>query len=91
MQLSLLPNLEAPVRQAAPIRVRPDMVPGSRPTEAQVRYLKKLAKIRTDTQLARYVARRVGKDGPGSEAYVLTRQDFARAIDLELEERVRTS
>jgi hypothetical protein len=59
----------------------------SPPTPAQIAYLKKLTRITAVRQLSRYVARKVGKAGEAGQGLVLTKQDFARAIDLELNEK----
>jgi hypothetical protein len=59
----------------------------SRPTTAQINYLKRLTGIRADGQLQRYVARKVGKQVQATEKLVLTKQDFAQAIDRELNEK----
>jgi len=91
MQLSLLPVLEAerPLTKPAGPSHRQDFLPPtvSRPTSAQVNYLKRLTGIRADGQLHRYVARKLGKRGLGQNKLVLTKQDFAQAIDRELNEK----
>jgi hypothetical protein len=91
MQLSLLPVLEAerPLTKPAGPSHRQDSLPPtvSRPTSAQVNYLKRLTGIRADGQLHRYVARKLGKQGLGQNKLVLTKQDFAQAIDRELNEK----
>jgi hypothetical protein len=91
MQLSLLPALEAerPLTKPAGTSHRQDSLPStvSRPTSAQVNYLKRLTGIRADGQLHRYVARKLGKQGLGQNKLVLTKQDFAQAIDRELNEK----
>lgn len=91
MQLSLLPALEAESPRAKPVvpSHRQDSLPPtvSRPTSAQVNYLKRLTGIRADGQLHRYVARKVGKQGSDQSKLVLTKQDFAQAIDRELNEK----
>lgn len=91
MQLSLLPALEAArpsPKQMAPIaRVGEPLPMAGRPTPAQVKYLKRLTGIRADGQLHRYVARKIGKSAQGPEKLVLTKQDFAQAIDRELNEK----
>jgi hypothetical protein len=46
-----------------------------------------LTGIRADGQLHRYVARKLGKQGLGQNKLVLTKQDFAQAIDRELNEK----
>ena len=99
MQLSFLPVLEAKGRQTraagqttslkrdsdtAGLAALPAV---SRPTPAQIQYLKRLTRIRADGQLKRYVARKVGKAAMGGEAPVLTKQDFAVVIDRELHEK----
>jgi hypothetical protein len=87
MQLSLIPALEA-----ARIPTQPSMHPGrpvfamaqvNRPTAAQISYLKKLTRIRTDVQLARFVVRKLGAESKAT----LTRQDFAKVIDMEVSEK----
>jgi hypothetical protein len=91
MQLSLLPALEAEIPRAKPVvpSHRQDSLPHtvSRPTSAQVNYLKRLTGIRADGQLHRYVARKIGKQGSDPGKLVLTKQDFAQAIDRELNEK----
>ncbi len=91
MQLSLLPALEAESPRAKPVAPshRQDSLPPtvSRPTSAQVNYLKRLTGIRADGQLHRYVARKIGKQGSDQGKLVLTKQDFAQAIDRELNEK----
>ena len=91
MQLSLLPALEAESPRAKPVvpSHRQDSLPPtvSRPTSAQVNYLKRLTGIRADGQLHRYVARKIGKQGSNQGKLVLTKQDFAQAIDRELNEK----
>ena len=91
MQLSLLPVLEAerPLTKPAGTSHRQDSLPStvSRPTSAQVNYLKRLTGIRADGQLHRYIARKLGKQGLGQNKLVLTKQDFAQAIDRELNEK----
>ena len=91
MQLSLLPALEAESPRAKPVvpSHRQDSLPPtvSRPTSAQVNYLKRLTGIRADGQLHRYVARKLGKQGLDQGKLVLTKQDFAQAIDRELNEK----
>ena len=91
MQLSLLPTLEAerPLTKPVVTSHRQDSLPSmvSRPTSAQVNYLKRLTGIRSDGQLHRYVARKIGKQSLGQKKLVLTKQDFAQAIDRELNEK----
>ncbi len=91
MQLSLLPALEAerPLTKPEVTSQRQDFLPSmvSRPTSAQVNYLKRLTGIRADGQLHRYVARKIGKQSLGQKKLVLTKQDFAQAIDRELNEK----
>lgn len=86
-QLSLIPALEAsrrPLFLGAPSSVPASaMAPINRPTAAQVSYLKKLTRIRTDVQLARFVVRKLGMEAKK----VLTRQDFAKVIDMEVAEK----
>ena len=97
MQLSLIPALEAARisprhTKSQTGRVDPStepMAPPNRPTPAQVSYLKRLTGIRSDSQLARYVARRVNEcETTGSNhkpgGATLTRRDFAKVIDLEM-------
>jgi hypothetical protein len=90
-QLSLIPALEAarvPVFMGRSNGVAnavsgSPMAPANRPTPAQISYLKKLTRIRTDVQLARFVVRKLGVEGKK----VLTRQDFAKVIDMEVSEK----
>lgn len=87
MQLSLIPALEA-ARQPLYVAARgmapaSPMAPTNRPTAAQISYLKKLTRIRTDGQLARFVVRKLGADAKA----VLTRHDFAKVIDMEVAEK----
>jgi hypothetical protein len=77
-----LPNRVAPCRQ--PEGPLPD---GCRPTSAQINYLKRLTGIRADGQLHRYVARKIGKQGLDRNQLVVSKQDFAQAIDRELNEK----
>ncbi|MFY7761742.1 hypothetical protein [Aquidulcibacter sp.] len=91
MQLSLLPALEAErprTKPEAPSHRQDSPMPAvSRPTSAQINYLKRLTGIRADGQLQRYVARKIGKPGMNQGKLVLTKQDFAQAIDRELNEK----
>ena len=91
MQLSLLPALEAErprTEPEAPSHRQDSPLPAvSRPTSAQINYLKRLTGIRADGQLQRYVARKIGKPGVNQGKLVLTKQDFAQAIDRELNEK----
>jgi hypothetical protein len=91
MQLSLLPALEAECPHAKPTvisqRQGSPLSNASRPTSAQIAYLKRLTGIRADGQLHRYVARKIGKQGLDQGKLVLTKQDFAQAIDRELNEK----
>ncbi|MCA3697091.1 hypothetical protein [Aquidulcibacter sp.] len=91
MQLSLLPALEAErprTKPEAPSHRQDSPLPAvSRPTSAQINYLKRLTGIRADGQLQRYVARKIGKPGMSQGKLVLTKQDFAQAIDRELNEK----
>ena len=95
MQLSLLSALETAATPplAGPFlghsaHVRAPMAGvQSPPTPAQIAYLKKLTRITAVRQLSRYVARKVGKAGEVGQCLALTKQDFARAIDLELNEK----
>jgi hypothetical protein len=87
VQLSLIPALEA-ARQPRLTMLQMGhpasaMAPVNRPTLAQVSYLKKLTRIRSDVQLARFVVRKLGLEGKA----VLTRQDFAKVIDREVSEK----
>lgn len=92
-QLSLLPILE-PV-YAAPMKplsvgslpLGAPMAPSNRPTPAQIAYLKRLTGIRTDSQLARYVLRKLGERPGHPNPSILTRRDFAQVIDWEVSER----
>jgi hypothetical protein len=87
VQLSLIPALEAariPATYSSKAeRPASAMAPANRPTAAQVSYLKKLTRIRTDVQLARYVVRKLGIEGKAT----LTRHDFAKVIDMEVCEK----
>lgn len=87
VQLSLIPALEAArqpsVSNARMNRPASAMAPVNRPTAAQVNYLKKLTRIRSDVQLSRFVVRKLGVEGKS----VLTRQDFAKVIDMEVSEK----
>lgn len=91
MQLSLLPALEAEAPKAArltqPQRAEGGLPSVSRPTSAQINYLKRLTGIRAEGQLARYVARKIGKQADAQGKVILTKQDFAQAIDRELNEK----
>ncbi len=91
MQLSLLPALEAERPLTKPVVTshrRDSLLPAvSRPTSAQINYLKRLTGIRADGQLHRYVARKIGKQVSDRGKLVLTKQDFAQAIDRELNEK----
>jgi hypothetical protein len=91
MQLSLIPALEAsrflPQSQSAGNQSQSPMAPSNRPTAAQVSYLKKLTRIKTDTQLARYVMRKLNIASLSETKGALTRQDFAKVIDLEVSEK----
>lgn len=86
-QLSMIPALEAarrPLFLGEPSKMPASaMAPVNRPTSAQVTYLKKLTRIRTDVQLARFVVRKLGVESKK----VLTRQDFAKVIDMEVAEK----
>lgn len=87
VQLSLIPALEAArqpsVSNGHMNRPASAMAPVNRPTAAQVSYLKKLTRIRSDVQLSRFVVRKLGVEGKS----VLTRQDFAKVIDMEVSEK----
>ena len=87
MQLSLIPALEAArALTSAPSRSRhpgSDMASVNRPTSAQISYLKKLTRIKTDVQLARFVVRKLGGEGKNT----LTRHDFSKVIDMEVSEK----
>lgn len=95
MQLSLLSALDAAMPPPEPrpflghsVRARTPMTGvHSPPTSAQIAYLKKLTRITAVRQLSRYVERKVGKAGEAGHGLALTKQDFARAIDLELNEK----
>ncbi|MFN5552115.1 MAG: hypothetical protein ACK5BF_04530 [Hyphomonadaceae bacterium] len=91
MQLSLLPALEAERPRTKPLapsyRQDSPLPVVSRPTSAQINYLKRLTGIRADAQLQRYVARKIGKQSVDQSKVVLTKQDFAQAIDRELNEK----
>jgi hypothetical protein len=95
MQLSLLSALDAALYPPKPgpflghsAHARAPMAGfQSPPTPAQIAYLKKLTRITAVRQLSRYVARKVGKARDAGQGLALTKQDFARAIDLELNEK----
>jgi hypothetical protein len=91
VQLSLIPALEAsrflPQSQSSGSQNQSPMAPSNRPTAAQVSYLKKLTRIKTDTQLARYVMRKLNIASLSEAKGALTRQDFAKVIDLEVSEK----
>jgi hypothetical protein len=92
-QLSLIPALEAAryepqMGAASPYSTRQHgvspMALANRPTAAQIAYLKKLTRIRTDAQLARFVARQMGFSVEDSTKATLTRHHFAKVIDKEV-------
>jgi hypothetical protein len=87
VQLSLIPALEAARIPAhltnSASQPSAAMAAANRPTSAQINYLKKLTRIRTDAQLARFVVRKLGVEGKTT----LTRQDFAKVIDMEVCEK----
>ena len=87
VQLSFIPALEAArmPRMMSERTLHPTsaMTATNRPTAAQISYLKKLTRIRTDSQLARFVVRKLGVE----DKTILTRQDFAKVIDLEISEK----
>ncbi len=87
LQLSLIPALEAArkpeVYATRSARAMSDMAVNNRPTPAQISYLKKLTRIKTDVQLARFVVRKLEMDSK----IVLTRQDFGKVIDMEVAEK----
>ena len=87
MQLSFIPALEAarvPIAFAeATNSARSAMAAANRPTAAQISYLKKLTRIRTDVQLARFVMRKLEVENKS----ILTRHDFAKVIDMEVCEK----
>jgi hypothetical protein len=95
VQLSLIPALEAarfePPAQnqregykALDTKLLSPMAPANRPTTAQISYLKKLTRIRTDAQLARFVMRQLGIDSLEQAKGTLTRHHFAQVIDKEV-------
>jgi hypothetical protein len=86
-QLSLIPALEAAQPPRSYIKVSRAMTVPHRPTHAQINYLKKLTRIKSDSALFRYVARKVGRASVEKDANPLTRQDFMRAIEAEIAER----
>jgi hypothetical protein len=92
-QLSLIPALEAARFEPHLVAGSHDhnrqqpispMAPANRPTPAQVAYLKKLTRIRTDAQLARFVARQLGLSLDDGAKVTLTRHHFAKVIDKEV-------
>jgi hypothetical protein len=91
-QLSLIPALEAARRPAREMtnpsapqgHVGDPMAPANRPTAAQISYLERLTGIRTNTQLARYVARKASDGQSRDPKSILTKRDFAKVIDLEV-------
>ncbi|GIU67037.1 hypothetical protein [Candidatus Phycosocius spiralis] len=94
MQLSLLSALDAallPPKHSPQLDISSNAMTIARahnsPTMAQIAYLKKITRITAMRRLRRYVARKVGKSGEIGQALALTKQDFARAIDLELKEK----
>jgi hypothetical protein len=90
VQLSLLPALEAarftPVANdgASVAKTLSPMAPANRPSAAQISYLKKLTRIRSDNQLARFVMRQLGLKNIDDAKGALTRQHFAKVIDMEV-------
>jgi hypothetical protein len=86
-QLSFISALEAAVKPVAPANIKGAshmaMAVENRPTPAQVSYLKKLTRIRTDSQLSRFVMRRLGSESETT----LTRADFAKVIEMEVAEK----
>jgi hypothetical protein len=68
-----------------------EMARANRPTDAQVHYLKKLTRIRTDSQLTRYVMRKLNKANDQQALkptqITLTKADFAKVIDMEVNEK----
>jgi hypothetical protein len=97
VQLSLIPAFEAarfqsestPVQsgaraQDAAARHLSPMAPANRPTPAQVAYLKKLTRIRSDAQLARFVMRQLGLADLSETQGALTKHHFAQVIDKEV-------
>jgi hypothetical protein len=93
VQLSLLPALEAArfakvVTQDNAItsaeKTLSPMAPANRPSAAQISYLKKLTRIRSDSQLARFVMRQLGLKDIVDAKGALTRQHFAKVIDMEV-------
>jgi hypothetical protein len=107
MQLSFIAALDdarlshVPVRDTQPrphgtlnkVDSRRDarMALASRPTDAQVHYLKRLTRIKTDAQLSRYIVRKLNKsawlDEEKPHPPSLTKADFAKVIDMEVRER----
>jgi hypothetical protein len=90
-QLSFIPALEASraaqTSSQSYVKVSRAMTVPHRPTAAQVTYLKKLTRIKSDIGIARYVARKLGKPGPERSSEPLTRHDFSQVIDAEVAER----
>jgi hypothetical protein len=96
IQLSLIPALEAArfepaIHGTAQSTSRAErslglsaMAPANRPTPAQVNYLKKLTRIKSDAQLARFVMRQLGMDSLDQAKGALTRHHFAQVIDKEV-------
>jgi hypothetical protein len=93
VQLSLIPALEAArfepqvgsdTTVSRQVRAASPMALTNRPTPAQISYLKKLTRIRTDAQLARFVARQLGLTVEDGVKATLTRHDFAKVIDKEV-------
>jgi hypothetical protein len=92
-QLSLLPALEAArfatphsgsIQGGASAKTLSPMAPTNRPTPAQVAYLKKLTRIKSDAQLTRFVMRQLGFETTADAKGALTRQHFAKVIDMEV-------
>ena len=92
-QLSMIPVLEAArfslphsgsIKEVAGPRTLSPMAPTNRPTAAQISYLKKLTRIKSDAQLARFVMRQLGFDTVADAKGALTRQHFAKVIDMEV-------
>lgn len=93
VQLSLIPALEAArfmpqvqrgSSQGKATKSLSAMSPANRPTAAQINYLKKLTRIRTDSQLARFVMRQLGMSNFDDAKGALTKHDFAKVIDKEV-------
>jgi hypothetical protein len=61
--------------------------PMALPTERQVETLARMTGIKAKGRLARYAARKIGKQVEGTKAPTLSRYDWSRAISAEMQER----